>query len=231
MKTIISRSTIQNYMKICDIIGATGSNCHLWLEGVWSEESDLDDLSLGVFGPEGLRRCRAAHCYKAVGFSIQSGSQQVCAGWMTNTHEPRGIWSSHIWIHSHVPLHRILWRACVIFHFHNDKLSKYDSSERQLKMNWYINEWLMNYWSLQVALDGLLWMPVLLTHAELEHRLIWVLTVSWKQAMSCIKQLQHINNFHFQTAWAFTFYAVFILHLKVNIVLLFVYLIICLICC
>lgn len=49
------------------------------------EESDLYDFSLGVFGPEGLRWRRAAHCYKAVGFSIQSRSQQVCAGWTGNT--------------------------------------------------------------------------------------------------------------------------------------------------
>ncbi len=38
----------------------------------------------------------------------------------------------------------------------------------------------MNYWWVQVALGGL-FLSALLTHAELKHRLIWVLTVSWRQ--------------------------------------------------
>lgn len=51
------------------------------------EESDLYDLSLGVFGPEGLRWRCTAYCYKAVGFSVQiCRIQQVCAHYTTEKH-------------------------------------------------------------------------------------------------------------------------------------------------
>lgn len=55
-------------------------------------DADLYDLSLGVFGPEGLWRRRAAHRYEAVRLPIQSRSQQVRAGWRetqnTRSHDP-----------------------------------------------------------------------------------------------------------------------------------------------